>query len=168
MPTRTYAAGPGTKRKRIDSDFSTKLSAQPCLIFCPTMPTFLPNPTLPELCDVDGWATTLKTTPATTRGLRGADAAPTRNSYLYMQEYVYVYFYIYIYIYICTSQQPTRTYADLLRRLAYADPTQTYAMQATCYPADFQCSRLYVALLVARKAAQMKQPSIVSFRRVAS
>ena len=60
--------------------------------------------------------------------------------------------YSYSYIYISQlNQQPTRTYADLLRRLAYADPTQTYALQAKCYAADFQCSRLYVALLVEKK-----------------
>ena len=35
-------------------------------------------------------------------------------------------------------RQPTRTYAPILHRLAYADPTQTYALQAKCYAADFQ------------------------------
>ena len=71
--------------------------------FCPTLPDFLPNPArffaqpCPN-CDVDGWATTLKTTPTTTRGLRGAYAAPTRNSYLYVQLYIGIFRYTYKYI----------------------------------------------------------------------
>ena len=35
-------------------------------------------------------------------------------------------------------RQPTRTYAPILHRLAYADPTQSYALQAKSYAADFQ------------------------------
>ena len=35
-------------------------------------------------------------------------------------------------------QPTTRTYAPMLHRLAYADPTQTYALQAKCYAAGFE------------------------------
>ena len=57
-------------------------------------------------------------------------------------------------------RQPTRTCAPILHRLAYADPTQTYALQAKSYAADFQSSRLYVALLLEKKnAAHLLQTS---------
>ena len=96
--------------------------------------------------------------------------------YMYICIYVYMYICIYVYMYICICiyiyiytymsiicvyvyvhvyhtiyRQPTRTYAPILHRHAYADPTQPYALQAKCYAADFQCSRLCVALLVEKK-----------------
>ena len=119
------------------------------------MPDFLPNP---ARFDLDGWATTLKTTPTTARGLRGAYAAPTRSAcvlYVFIRMHIHMYIYIYIYTsiyrYHTIHHQPTRTYAPILHRLAYADPTQTYCPAGTCYVADFQRPRLYVALRVEKQ-----------------